>query len=82
MLGLFGNVDVCCDVVLVLIAAEQSACVLHPRRPQQTGLSAGHTNCGITAPVVRLRPQPPQLFGSEKVFVSQPVEEPGARHDS
>jgi len=82
LFGLFGNVDVCCDVVLVLISAEQSACVLQPRRPQQTGLSAGQTNCGLTAPVVALTLQPPQLFGSAKVFVSQPVEEPGARQDS
>lgn len=82
MLGLFGNVDVCCDVVLVLIAAEQAACVWQPRRPQQTGAEVGHTNCVITSLVVRLRLQPPQLLGSAKVLVSHPVEEPGARQEA
>lgn len=80
--GLLGKVDVCCVVEFVLIAAEHAAWVWHPRRPQQTGVTAGHTNCGTGSPVVRLRPQPPQLFGSEKVFVSQPVEDPGARQEA
>ena len=82
MLGLFGNVDVCCDVEIVLIAAEHASFVRQPRRPQQTGAAAGQTNWGITSPVVTLRPQPPQLLGSAKVLVSHPVEEPGARQEA
>lgn len=81
-MGLFGNVDVCCVVVLVLIAAEHADCVRQPSLPQQTGAARGHTNAGLIAPVVRFLLHPRQLFGSEKTLVSHPVEDPGGRHES
>ena len=71
VLGLLGKVAVCCEVELVLIAAEHAVCVRQPSLPQQTGVAKGQT-----------LPQLPQLLGSEKTFVSHPVEDPGARQES